>query len=172
MNAAFAIQPENSQKIRDLWGYQGEHNGDGGPYTGNVNLIFNTNTAAEWVKAGKELCNTMHYCIVYHGYEADGTAGAQTLLLRSRSYSPWDSILPPPAEEMIYIDVEDWDDNGERRHPNTRSFPTKNTAFQYFEQNFRKLNIRQQQILDVIRKSALRLFTAYEESVDAYDDVT
>jgi len=67
VNAAFANQPEHSWKTWDLWGFQEERNGDGGPYTRNVNPIVYSNTAAGCVKAATKLKNTTLFCVVHRG---------------------------------------------------------------------------------------------------------
>ena len=46
VNAAIAGQPEPSQIIRELWGYQEEPIGDGGPHAHDVTPICDNNTSA------------------------------------------------------------------------------------------------------------------------------
>jgi len=171
VNAAIAGLPDPSRKIRELWGCLEEPNGDGGPYARNVTPIFDSNTAAGWVKVAMKLSNPTLFCVVYHGQQADGTDGAQTPMRGGHSYLPLDDILPPPTEDMIDDIGEESDDDREMRRPNPRSFPTTKTGFQKFERKLQKRIIRQQQYLEVIQNRALGLFADYEQSVVADEDV-
>jgi len=171
VNAAIASLPDPSRKIRELWGYLEEPNGDGGPYARKVTPIFDNNTAAGWVKAAMKLSNPTVFCVVYRGQQADGIDSAQTPLRGGRSYFPLDDILPPPAEDIIDDIGEESDDDGETQRPNPRSFPTTKTGFQKFERKLQKWIIRQQRYLEVFRNRALDLFADYEQRVVADEDV-
>jgi len=171
VNAAIAGLPDPSQKIRELWGWLEEPNGDGGPYACNVTPIVGNNTAAGWVMAAIKSSNPKLCRVVYRGQQANGTDGAQTPMHGGRSYLPLDDIFPPPAEDMIDDIGEELHDDGEKRRPNPRSFPTTKTGFQKFERKLQKRIIRQQRYLAVIRNRALGLFADYEQSVVGDKDV-
>jgi hypothetical protein len=130
VNAAIAGLPDPSRKIRELWGWLEEPNGDGGPYSRKVTSFFNNNTAAGWVEAAMKLSNPMLFRVVYRGQHADGTDGAQMPMGGGCSHLPLDDILPLPAEDMIDNIGEESDDDSETRCPNSRSFPTTKTGFQ------------------------------------------
>jgi hypothetical protein len=155
MIAAITGLPDPSQKIRDLWGWLEELNGDGGPYATNVTPIFVNNTAAGWVKAAMKLSNLTLFLVVYRGQHADGTNGAQTPMGGGRSYLPLDDILQAPAEDMIDDISKESDDYGETRRPNPRSFTTTKIGFQKFERKLQKRIISQQRYLEFIRNCAL-----------------
>jgi len=55
VNAAIAGLSAPSRTIREFWGSREDPNQDGGLYACNVTTIFDTNTAAGWVKAGDEI---------------------------------------------------------------------------------------------------------------------
>jgi len=57
VNAAIANLTERGRKIRGLWGYQEESDGDGGPHSRNCSSIFDSNTTARWAKAAMTLNN-------------------------------------------------------------------------------------------------------------------
>jgi len=171
VNAAITGLPDTSRKIRELWGCLEELHGDGGPYARNVTPIFDNNTAAGWVKAATKLSNPTLFCIIYRCQQADGTEGAQTPMRGGRSDLPLDDILQPPAEDMIDNIGEELDDGGETPRPNLGCFLTKKSGFQKFERNLQKRIIRQQRYLEVIRNRALGLFSDYEQSVVADEDV-
>jgi hypothetical protein len=97
VNAEISGLPDPSRKIRELWGCLEERNGDGGPYARNVTPIFDNNTAAGWVKEAMTLYNPTPFHIVYHGLQADGTDGAQSLMRGGHTYLPLGDILPPPV---------------------------------------------------------------------------
>jgi len=143
LNAAIARLPDPSRKIRERWVCQEEPNQDGGPYTRYVTPIFDNNTAAGWVKAAMKSINPMLFCVIYRGQQADGTDGAQMPMRGGRSYLHLDNILPHPAEGMINNIGEESDNDGETQSPNPRSFPTKKTGFQKFEQKLQQRIIRQ-----------------------------
>ena len=130
VNAAIAGLPDPSRKMRELWGCLEQPNRDGGQYARNVTPIFDTNTAARWVKAATKLCNPTRFCVVYRGQTGDGTDGAQTPMCGGRSCPPLHDIPPPPAEDMIDHIREESDDDGETQRPNPRSFPTTKSGFQ------------------------------------------
>jgi len=171
VNAAIAGLSDPSLKIRELWGYLENLDGDGGPSARNVNTIFHNNTAAGWVKAVLKLTNPMHFRVVYCGQQADSTAGAQTPVHGGRNYLPLDDILPPPAEDIIDNIRHKSDNDGETWHPNPRSLPTKKTCFQKFQRELQNNIIRQQRDLEVIRNHALGFITDYKQSVVADEDV-
>jgi len=54
VNAAIAGLPDPSRKIRELWGFLEEPNGDSDLYAHNATPIFDNNPAAGWVKAAKK----------------------------------------------------------------------------------------------------------------------
>jgi hypothetical protein len=150
VNAAIAGLPDSSRKIREPCGCVEEHNRDGGSYARKVTPIFDTNTAAGWVKVAMKLSNPTLFCIVYHGQQADGTDGAQMPMRGGLSYLPLDNIHPPPAEDMMDYIREESDDDGEMRRPNPRSFLTTKSGFHKFERNLQERIIRQQRYLEVI----------------------
>jgi hypothetical protein len=122
MNTAIAALSDSSLKIQVLWGCREVPNGDGGLYTHNVTPIFNYNTAARWVQAVMQLSNPTVFCGVYRGQQAEGTDGALMPICGGRSYLCLDDILPPTAEHMFDDIVEESDNDGEMRSPNSRSF--------------------------------------------------
>ena len=132
MTAAIAGLPDPSWKIREIWGCQGEPNGDRGLYPHNVIPIFNNNTAAGWLKAEMKLSKPTLFCVVYRGQQANSTDGAKMPMRGGRSYLPLDDFLPAPAEDMLDNIGEESDDDGETRRPNPRSFRTTKTGFQKF----------------------------------------
>jgi hypothetical protein len=145
VNSAFAGLPDTSQKIRELWGCVEEPNGDGGPYVRNVTPILSNNTAAGWINVAMKLSSPTHFCIVYCGEQADGTAGAPTPMCGGCSDHALDDILPPLAPDMIDdIGEESDDDDAETRRPNPRSFLTMRTGFRKLERKLHKRIIRQQ----------------------------
>jgi hypothetical protein len=149
-----------------------ESNGDGDLYARIVTPIFDNNSAARWGKQVMKLPNRMHFCIVYHGQQADGTAGRQTPMCGGLSYLPRDDILPPPAENIIDDNnEEELDDIRVTRSPNPRWFPTQKTGFQTFKQKRQKRMIRQQQYHEVIRNRALGFFADYAQSPVADENV-
>jgi hypothetical protein len=151
INVVFASLPDSNHKIQELWGCQEEPNGDGGPYTQNVNPIFDTNTTAGWVKVAMILYNPTIFCIIYCGQQANGTAGAQTPLCGGYSYLSLHDILPLPANDMINNIREKLDVGTETRRPNPRSFPTTTkTEFQKSEWYLQRRIIRNQRYLQVI----------------------
>jgi hypothetical protein len=171
VHTAIAGLPDPSQKIRELWGCLEEPNGDGGRYARNVTPILEDNTAAGWIKAAMKLSNPVCFCVVYHGQQADGTAGAQKPMHGGRSYLPLDEILPPPGEDMIDDIGEESDDDAETRHPNPRIFMTMKPGFQKLGWKLHKRIIRPQRYLEVIRNRALGLFAHFKESVVPDEDV-
>ena len=171
VNTAIAGLPDPTRKIRELWGCQEESNGDGGPYTRIVTLIFDTNCAAGWVPPAMKLINPTLFWVVHHGQQADGTAGAQTPRGGGRSNLSLDVIHPPAAEDMMDDIGEESSDDGETWLPNPRSFPTTNTGFQKFERNLQNRIIRPQRSREVICNGAVGLFADCKQSLDADDDV-
>ena len=71
--------------------------------------------------------------IVYHGQQADGTAGTKRPIHGGCSYHPLDDILPPPPTNRIDHIGEESDNDAERHRQNPRSFPMTKTGFQLFE---------------------------------------
>jgi len=74
VNAVIASQPDCSLKIRQLWGCQGEPNGNSGPHACTVTLILDHNTAAGWVKGVMIYNHPTLVWVVYHGQQAVGTS--------------------------------------------------------------------------------------------------
>jgi len=85
VNAAIAGLPDPSRKIREVWGYLEEPNGDGGPCARNFTPMINNNNAAGWVKAAMILSNPRLFCVIYRGQQADGTDGALMPMLGGHS---------------------------------------------------------------------------------------
>lgn len=123
---------------------------DGGVHACNATPNFDSNTAAGWAKSAMRFHNTMHFCVIYHGQQADGTSGAQTLLHGGRSYNLLDDILPPPAKSIINDIGEVLDDDGQTRCPHPRNFQTTKTGFQKFKRKLQIRIIRHQQLLQVM----------------------
>jgi hypothetical protein len=73
VNAAIAVLPDSSRKIRELRGCLEKPNGDGGPHVYNVTPIFDNNAAAGWVKLAMKLNNPTIFCVVSCDEQADGT---------------------------------------------------------------------------------------------------
>jgi len=171
MNAALAGLAVRSQKIRECWGCREEPHVDGGLYHRNVTAIFNNITTAGSVKTVMKLYNTIPFCLVYCGQQADSTAGAQTLKRGGPSYSSLDDINWPPADDIFDDIGEESDDAGETRCPNPKCLLTTKTGFQMFKWKLHKKIIRQQQYLEVIRTCAPGLFAHYEQCLVADGDV-
>ena len=76
--------------------------------------------------------NPTHFWVIDGGQQADGTAGAKTLMCVGRSYHPLDHILPAPAEDMIDDIGEQLDDDAETWHQNRRSFQMTKPGLQKF----------------------------------------
>jgi len=171
VNAGITDLPDPSRNIRDLYGWLQEPNRNGGPYARMGTPIFDTNTAAGWVQTVIKLSNPTLFCIISHGQQADGTAGAQTPMCSGRSYLPLHDIVPPPAKDMIDDIGEELDDDGETWRPNPRSFPTMKAGLHKFECKLQRRIVRQQRYLEVIRNGALGLFADYEQSIVGHEDV-
>jgi hypothetical protein len=60
-----------------------------------------------------KLNNARQFGVIYHGQQADGTAGAQTPMCGGRSYLRQGVILLPPPKDIIYNIREQLDDDGE-----------------------------------------------------------
>ena len=118
-----------------------------------------------------KLSNPKLFYVVYHGQQADGTAGAQMPMNGGRSYVPLNDILPPPDEDMMYDIGEELVDEGGTQHPNPRIFPTMEGGFQKFGWIGQKRMIRHQRSHEVVRKCALGLLAADEECLVADEDV-
>jgi len=118
-----------------------------------------------------KLSNSMVFCVIYRGQQADGTAGVQTPMSGGRSYLPLDGILPPPAEDMIGDIMGESQHNGETWRPNRGSFPTTKTGSQKFERKLQRRIVRQQRLLEVIRNLAFGLFPDYDQSLITDEDV-
>jgi len=130
--AAIGGLPDPCRKIRALWGGQEEPTGDGGPHACNDTLILDISPAARCVMAGIKFINPTIFWLLYHGQQAKGTSGAQTLMRGGRSYDPLDVILPPPAQYIIDDIGEESDDDANTHCPNSMSFPTTKSNFQKF----------------------------------------
>ena len=83
--AAITGMPDLNWKFRELRGCLEEPNDDGSLYAWNVTPIFDNHTAAGWVHVAMKLSNPMLFLVVYHGYQADGTASAHLHMRGGRS---------------------------------------------------------------------------------------
>jgi len=97
MNAAISSLPDHSRKIGELWGCREEPNGNGGPYSRIVTLIFENNTAARWVKAVMKLSNPRVLPNVHRTQLAHPTAGGQPTIHGGCSYLAMGDISLPLA---------------------------------------------------------------------------
>jgi len=95
--------------------------------------IIDNDTAAGWVKAAMNLCNSTLVWVVYRGQQADGTSSDQTPMCGGRSYLPLGGILPPPAEDMINDIGGESDDDGDKRCLNEICFPSTKSGIQTCE---------------------------------------
>jgi hypothetical protein len=125
VHTAIAGLPHPSRKLREHWGCLEELNGDGSLYAFNLTPIFNNHTAAGLVKTAMKLSNPTLFCVVYHSQQPNSTDGTQTPMPGVRYYNPLHDILTPPAKDTMDNIVEESDDDGNMRRPNSRLFPTK-----------------------------------------------